>query len=803
MSSSQEYAAEGFDPTSLKMAQLRSILLQHGVAPPSTARKADLVAEFNRHVAPQAAALRSRDASVVASSSGIIDMRAQRTDDSSLENTPVKTPRKTRRSVAASRNQSEAPASPETASAAKAEPEVEVPVKRRRGRPRKSAPATVDAGEPASKEVSFEVEEAAPQSQTEGKAGRLSRKNDDEPAFSDYNPFQSGSEASPNAGVAAKAAAAARRARRKTTDARSSRLAARSDDDEDADLAGPSANKSSDTKLSLPKSRTMPAFKNYMDASIVSSTPPRIIGKALKKGREMLSPARSLVPEDDVKDAGQAVDSEDDDDDDDDGEGAPVAGAAPSRSGTLAPAQPKGRTAKRYTHEDLSTSQKLSQLLWTLILTSLVAYGIWYVRESRTLGYCDTGSTTNSVLIEREAQFQAATASARAAREQSQTLRNDEDDELALAGQVIPNSLRPTCTPCPPHAECSRGALLGCSSQDYVLQSSWLELVPMSSALFPLSWTLPSCVPDTQKLVLAFELASAVNSYVAKWKGDVVCGYEGPHPSVAAQAKKDSRPELRYALPEALIRQAMLESRDVDMISEDYFAQLWELAMEDISAPGSNVVRLSANTTATAEAVSGSQLLAAKAPILTIGCRSRLALRAWLKRTRIYFFAVAAAVLAVTYVRRRWRLAREERQKVNELVQVALERLQEQEYAHAIDPVVNPDPFVPTSHLRDHVLRSEPSTSARQRLWKKVAKVVEENSNVRTRQANKRGEWLRVWEWVGVVGAGMSQVAIPQTASKRVATPDRRGARWNQDTATEEDEMRQLRREVGDGSFVA
>lgn len=32
---------------------------------------------------------------------------------------------------------------------------------------------------------------------------------------------------------------------------------------------------------------------------------------------------------------------------------------------------------------------------------------------------------------------------------------------------------------------------------------------------------------------------------------------------------------------------------------------------------------------------------------------------------------------------------------------------------------------------------------------------MEENANVRTRQAQRRGEWLRVWEWVGAVGSGM------------------------------------------------
>lgn len=57
------------------------------------------------------------------------------------------------------------------------------------------------------------------------------------------------------------------------------------------------------------------------------------------------------------------------------------------------------------------------------------------------------------------------------------------------------------------------------------------------------------------------------------------------------------------------------------------------------------------------------------------------------------------------------------------------------------------------SQLRDDVLRDEFSARQRQRLWERVQKKVEANSNVRPAVREARsGEVSRVWEWVGAIG---------------------------------------------------
>lgn len=68
-------------------------------------------------------------------------------------------------------------------------------------------------------------------------------------------------------------------------------------------------------------------------------------------------------------------------------------------------------------------------------------------------------------------------------------------------------------------------------------------------------------------------------------------------------------------------------------------------------------------------------------------------------------------------------------------------------------------PHLAQSHLRDFILQSEHSPSRRQRLWSQVEKVVEGNSNVRTKMVEVMGEELRGWQWTGQGGVG--ELATP------------------------------------------
>lgn len=61
--------------------------------------------------------------------------------------------------------------------------------------------------------------------------------------------------------------------------------------------------------------------------------------------------------------------------------------------------------------------------------------------------------------------------------------------------------------------------------------------------------------------------------------------------------------------------------------------------------------------------------------------------------------------------------------------------------------------YVPMAQLRDDVLRDEYSTYRRKKIWERVQRKVERNSNVRPMvKEGRSGDVGRVWEWVGAVG---------------------------------------------------
>lgn len=51
--------------------------------------------------------------------------------------------------------------------------------------------------------------------------------------------------------------------------------------------------------------------------------------------------------------------------------------------------------------------------------------------------------------------------------------------------------------------------------------------------------------------------------------------------------------------------------------------------------------------------------------------------------------------------------------------------------------------------MRDQLLSSVHNLAKRQRLWNKVAQVVESNDNIALKSVVQHGQPLTVWEWTG------------------------------------------------------
>ena len=141
--------------------------------------------------------------------------------------------------------------------------------------------------------------------------------------------------------------------------------------------------------------------------------------------------------------------------------------------------------------------------LLTFLALSFVAGLLW--REGKIMGgYCDAGSKTNSVLTAQDQQLKNLTWTS--------------SPPLLVLSALETIHLRPTCTPCPAHARCSDGVLIGCE-REYVVSPHPLGF----SGVLPFA---ASCRPDTAKLMAVAMQASKAARLMRIRRGEVVCGGE-------------------------------------------------------------------------------------------------------------------------------------------------------------------------------------------------------------------------------------------------------------------------------------
>jgi HeH/LEM domain len=192
-----EYLQPGFDPNTLKVAELRGILLEHNVDYPSTAKKAQLVELFTQNVMPKARRILGARTRVRASTRGIIDADSDGTPP--VEPTPRRSSRRATRmgTVDATEGEEDDVARPTLTPSPRKR---SVSAKRASvGRARASETNTAEPEEPRSarktrnsaSRASILPEAPAAVLRPEPKSSGTDGESD-EPVFSSYNPFQSG-----------------------------------------------------------------------------------------------------------------------------------------------------------------------------------------------------------------------------------------------------------------------------------------------------------------------------------------------------------------------------------------------------------------------------------------------------------------------------------------------------------------------------------------------------------------------------------------------------------------------------------
>ncbi|KAI5867099.1 Man1-Src1p-C-terminal domain-containing protein [Durotheca rogersii] len=440
-SESLDYLQPGFDPKSLTIPRLRSILVAYNVPYSSSAKKAQLIEIFNEQIVPQSKKILAARARAKRSSKGIVDAEVEGGGNPFEEHEELAPPPpSTRRSrsprKASTRIKSEEPdhqqMPPRAASPTKRKsratsrqvqasdtdtgPELDGSTTLRRTRPSVEPPVPQPVPQPMPPPPQpF----AAPQLKTEDSDEGFFRRTSG--VFTNDNPFQSSSSPS----FVDKTPTSRRR------------------------TAGPE-------KLRSTSSGAQHHTESYAiprDHRPSPPIPPQNFGIPAKQGALFKTPdspvlevGEEFTPEEQLELAAEEAIQTD------------TEPSAPARQ----PRQPGG--------------PGFGMILSIFFVTLLSVYAGWYRQEKIAVGYCGVGRLGSSIPSEIDVP------------EWAQSVL---PPQVKVPQSVI-DTLEPECEPCPPHAYCYADYSVRCE-QDYILKPHPLSL----GGIIP--WP-PTCEPDGEKV---------------------------------------------------------------------------------------------------------------------------------------------------------------------------------------------------------------------------------------------------------------------------------------------------------------
>jgi len=314
-------------------------------------------------------------------------------------------------------------------------------------------------------------------------------------------------------------------------------------------------------------------------------------------------------------------------------------------------------------------------------------------------------------------------------------------NETCPPGESLFEFLEPLqCTACPAHAYCTPDTVT--CERLYVLRPHPLAELPVLPSIFnglpgigPVAFP-PKCVEDEKRKQFLGKLGMVIESHLANVRGQRICNdLKGPL-GVAGEAGVWGI-ELNHVHDTLKLRMTKYQRT----VAPEKFDEMFDQAIEELLRYEFIFMDQDPN---------GVKYVATKRVNFDILCKIRVTARDTWEEWKRFVIATGFGIASLLILRQRLVEWRSESRRISELVQIALDTLQNQELAHHTDPVTTPHPYLPSIHLRDLVLQGTHSIPVRRRIWDKVEKVVEGNTNVKaTMEELEGGDEGKVWRWVG------------------------------------------------------
>ncbi|KAM3160570.1 Inner nuclear membrane protein enriched at telomere/subtelomere region [Lachancea thermotolerans] len=365
----------------------------------------------------------------------------------------------------------------------------------------------------------------------------------------------------------------------------------------------------------------------------------------------------------------------------------------------------------------------LGKGIWNLSVFLMVMipilFGLWYREERIQIGYC--GHEINLP-----------------------TFENTNDSPLLIALENFLDNHRPQCLPCPENAICYPYMKIKCRPDYVVTQSKW-----SLQGIFPVS---DYCVKDTKRQKLIAEVVRKSLELLRTKNANVKCG-EGAN-------------DFESGITEEDLYEIFFESR-APSISDEEYEDLWLQVVEDLknepeitwrqiqtfgpdTAGDSDIPAESHDLSRQEEHIQPLRkdrlFRSTSKKYIGLKCKFEKEVHQTYQRFKYVIwiaFALTAIIKTVTF---KLRSHFKRQQRIEALTQQVVAKLQKS----AKESSESRPPYMSTVQLRDVLLSDVVDLKLKNKLWNSVIKKLEHNNtNVKSRLMELHGEIMKCWEWVG------------------------------------------------------
>ncbi|QLL30783.1 hypothetical protein HG536_0A05980 [Torulaspora globosa] len=390
-----------------------------------------------------------------------------------------------------------------------------------------------------------------------------------------------------------------------------------------------------------------------------------------------------------------------------------------------------------------SLGRMLRDISLFLIIVMPIIYGLWYREQRILIGYCGHETETGKLF----------------------------DSKITALSKIdeFLESQKPNCLPCPDHAICYPLMQMKCQPEYALHRNRWSlhHLLPLSD----------SCVKDTKREKLVSEVVKKSLEFLRMKNAQYSCGASNDY--------------SKSGMTEKELYQIFYESR-APWINDDEFDELWSQAVSDLikepeitwrqvsndffSSSNSKIIITNnqekwvqlPNSKPSAIDSTNDQLTIDGVPAKTghfsetdrgkktrilrstskkyvgLRCRFEREIYQTYNKYAYLIWSTVILVILVKYTSYRIRKFYKQREVIEELSKKVVSKLKAVKKQDQV-----PD-FLSVVQLRDVLLADITDLSYKNKLWQAVAKTLERNNtNVRSTLMEIHGEIMKCWEWIG------------------------------------------------------